>query len=60
MIFTKIQYKIYDGKILAIVEVFKTNKYYLKSYKYEIFIITDHWALSKSGGLKNYPSTTFK
>ena len=42
MIFAKIRYKTYKGKLLAIIKVFKTWKHYLKGYKYEVFILTDY------------------
>ena len=42
MILTRIWYKIDDGKLLAIIEIFKTWKHYLKSYKYEIIILIDY------------------
>ncbi len=42
MIPTEIWYKIHDGELLAIVEAFKTWKYYFKNYKYEVFMLTDH------------------
>ena len=38
MISTKTQYKIYNGKLLAIVETFKTWCNYYKSCKYELFV----------------------
>ena len=34
MILIKIQYKTHNGKLLAIIEIFKTWHYYLKSYKH--------------------------
>ena len=42
MISVKTWYEIYDGKLLAIIEVFKTCCDYLKGYKYEVFFLTDH------------------
>ena len=42
MIPAEICYETYDGKLLAIVEVFKTWRHYLKSCKYEILVFTDH------------------
>ena len=42
MIPAKTQYKTYNGKLLAIVEAFKTWRHYLKGCKYEVFIFTDY------------------
>lgn len=42
MISTKIWFKTGNSEILAIVKVFKTWKYYLKDYKYEVLVFTDH------------------
>ena len=39
MILVEIQYKTYNDKLLAIIEVFKTWRYYLKGCKYEILIL---------------------
>ena len=38
----KTQYNSYNGELLAIVEVFKIWRYYLKGCKYEVLILTDH------------------
>ena len=35
-------YKTYNGKLLAIIEAFKTWHHYLENYKHEVFIFTDH------------------
>ena len=35
-------YKIYNGKLLAIVKVFKTWQYYLEGYKHKVLVFTDH------------------
>ena len=35
-------YKTYNGKLLAIVEVFKTWHHYLEGCKYEVFVLMDH------------------
>ena len=35
-------YKTHDGKLLAIVEPFKTWRHHLEGYKYEILVLTDH------------------
>ncbi len=42
MIPTEIQYEIYDGELMAIVEAFKTWRYYLKGYKHEVLVLIDH------------------
>ena len=35
-------YKTHNGKLLAILEAFKTWCHYLEGWKYEIFVLTDH------------------
>ena len=42
MISVETRYKAYDGKLLTIVETFKTWKYYLKDCKHEILIFTNY------------------
>ena len=42
MIPAKLQYKTNNNKFLAIIEVSKTWKYYFKSYKHKIYILTDY------------------
>lgn len=42
MIIVETWYKIYNGKFLAIVEAFKTWRYYLEDYKYEILVLIDY------------------
>ena len=42
MIVAKTRYKTYNSKLLTIVEVFKIWKYYLKGYKYRVFIFIDY------------------
>lgn len=42
IILAKIRYKIYNEKLPAIIEVFKTCHYYLESYKYEVSILTNY------------------
>ena len=42
MIPTKTWYKTYNGELLAFVEAFKTQHHYLKSYKHEVFILTNY------------------
>ena len=38
----KTRYKTHDGELLAIVEVFKTWRYYLKGCKHEVLVLTNH------------------
>ncbi len=42
MISAKTWYEIHNGKLLFIINVFKTWKHYLKGYKYEVFVLTDY------------------
>ena len=42
MIFIETWYKTHDQELLAIVEAFKTWCHYLKGYKYEVLVFTDH------------------
>ena len=42
MIPAKTWYEIHNGEVLTIVEAFKTWKHYLKGYKHEILVFTDH------------------
>ena len=42
MILIKIWYKIYTNKLLAIIKIFKTWHYYLKSCKYKILIFINY------------------
>ena len=42
MILTKTRYKTHDGKLLAIVEAFKTWRHYLESCKYKVLVLIDH------------------
>ena len=42
MISAETQYKTQNSELLAIVEMFKTWRHYLKSCKYEVFVLTDH------------------
>ena len=49
-------YKTHDGKLLAIVETFKTWQYYLESCKHEIFVLTDWNNLCCFINIKNLSS----
>ncbi len=42
MIPVKTRYETYDGKLLAIVEVFKTWRHYLEDCKHEVLVLTDY------------------
>ena len=42
MIPAKTQYKTYDGKLLPIVEAFKTWRHYLEGCNHEVLVLTDH------------------
>lgn len=42
MISIKTQYEIYIDELLATIDVSKTWQHYLKSCKYEVFILTDN------------------
>ena len=42
MIPVETQYETHDGKLLAIVEVFKTWSHYLEGCKHEVLVLTDH------------------
>ena len=42
MILVKIEYKIYNSKIFAIIEKFKTWHDYLKNCKHKVFILINY------------------
>ena len=42
MISAETRYKTHDGKLLAIVQAFKTWRHYLEGYKHEVLVLTDH------------------
>ena len=42
MIPAKTWYETYDGKLLTIVEAFKTWKHNLKGYKHKVLVLTDY------------------
>ncbi len=42
MIPAETQYETHDGKLLAIVEAFKTWRHYLEGCKHEVLVLTDH------------------
>ena len=53
MILVEIRYKIYDNKFFAIIKAFKTWHHYLKSYKHENFVFTNHNNLYCFMNIKN-------
>ncbi len=42
MILVEIWYEIHNGELLAIVEAFKTWKYYLKDCKHQVLMLIDY------------------
>ena len=42
MILAEIKYKTYDGKLLAIIKIFKTWRHYLEGCKYKVLILIDY------------------
>ena len=42
IILAKTRYKTYNSKLLAIVDIFKTWKHYLKSCKHKVLMLIDH------------------
>ena len=42
MIPAEIWYKTHDGKLLAIIKVFKTWRHYLEECKYKVLVLTDY------------------
>ena len=42
MISVETRYEIYDGKLLVLVEAFKTWQHYLEGCKHEVFVLTNH------------------
>ena len=42
IILIETRYETHNGKLLAIIEAFKTWSHYLKGCKYEVFVLTDH------------------
>ena len=56
MILAEIWYKTHDDELLAIVEVFKTWRHYLKSCKHKIFVFTDYNNLRQFMDTKNLSS----
>ena len=42
MIPAKMRYKTHNGKLLAIIEIFKTWYHYLEGYKHKLLVFTNH------------------
>ena len=56
MISAETQYKTHDAELLAIVEAFKTWRYYLKGCKYEILVLTNYNNLRQFIDMKSLSS----
>ncbi len=56
MIPAETRYETHDGKLLAIVEAFKTWRHYLESCKYEVLVLTDYNNLQRFMDTKNLSS----
>ena len=56
MIPTKTRYETHNGEFLAIVEAFKTWRHFLKGYKHEVFVLTDHNNLRRFMNTKSLSS----
>ncbi len=56
MIPAETRYETHDGELLAIVETFKTLKYYLEGCKHEVLVLTDHHNLQRFIDTKNLSS----
>ena len=60
MIPAKTRYEIHDGKLLAIIEVFKIWRHYLKSCKHKVLVLTNHNKLCRFMNIKNLSSRQFR
>ena len=56
MIPAKTRYETHDGKLLAIVEIFKTWRHYLEGCKYKVLVLTNHNNLCRFMDTKNLSS----
>ena len=56
MIPTKTCYKIDNGELLAIIEVFKTRRHYLEDYKHKVFVLTNYNNLHRFMNTKSLSS----
>ena len=53
MIPAETRYKIYNSKLLAIVEAFKTWRHYLEGYKHKALVLTNYNNLCRFMDTKN-------
>ncbi len=56
MIPAETRYETHNGELLAIVEAFKTWRHYLKGWKYEVLVLTDHNNLQRFMDTKSLSS----
>ena len=56
MITAETCYKSYDQELLAIIEAFKTWRYYLEGCKYEVLVLTGHNNLHQFMDMKSFSS----
>ena len=56
MIPAETRYETYDGELLAIVEAFKTWRYYFEGSQHEVFMLTDHHNFRRFMDTKNLSS----
>ena len=56
MILVETRYETYDSELLTIVEVFKTWKHYLESFRHEVFILTNQNNLRRFMDTKSFSS----
>lgn len=52
-------YKTYNSKLMAIIEAWKTWRYYLEGYKHQILVLTDHNNLHQFMDTKNLSFVRF-
>ncbi len=56
MIPPETRYETHDGELLAIVEAFKTWRYYLEGCKHKVLVLTDHNNLQRFMDIKSLRS----
>ena len=56
MILAETRYETYDGKLLAIVEAFKTCRHYLEGSQHKVLVLTDHKNLCRFMDMKSLSS----
>ena len=56
MILVKTRYGTHNGELLAIVEAFKTWRYYLEGFQHKVFVLTNHNNLRRFIDIKNLSS----